>query len=675
MTQENRAELVISALNETQAAFRNLQDSLKKLEGDIKKIDQSAKTSGTSFNKSMKDAASGTGLFAGALSGLIPLLGSLGIVFSAATAVAWIKQTIDAADAIEDMAEKTGAGISGLSELNYIGDVVGVSMESLSIGLKQLAKNLYAAREGGKEQAKVFKQLLGEQWQVITANKSTDEVLRLVAGGFSTVDDEATKVALAMKVFRKSGSELLPILNLGTKGLAEMSNEARALGIVFTEDAAKAAAQFNENLATLKASFKGIGVSLVNNVMMPLVQFMKTTMQAQVTWMAFMDKLALVDKFRWSGLIGSNRGELKRQMAIVDEAAFGQINEIEAKFTPRQLPQATGGAGGGGTGGTGKTGRTSRPGKTADSYDLNAAKREGGLYEWRDILEATDALSQFTFKLKAPELQQPIFNLGFTAVEFESLEAQQEKAAEAQRVQQEEMALTEDSLRELARRYDETFGIKIPSAIEGTNMALVDYARMAADSTTQAFSAMYNALGGLEDALTDFVTTGKADFKGLIDSILKDVARMTTQKTITGPLSNLLSNGLSSLFGGGSLNSRVAQIEASGGFEWLKNAKGNAFASPDLSQYSGSVVTKPTFFKFAYGDALGVMGEGRDYEGIFPLARDKSGKLGVRAMGGGGGSSLTINIPLTVEGGGKKLASELRRDIEDLVVRKVKDLS
>lgn len=603
----NKTTIEISATNKTDQAFRQVK-------GRFAEMDNAAK--GLSSR----------------LTTLSGLAGSLGVAFSAGAFTTWIKGSIDAADAIEEMAEKTGASIRGLSELKYAGQITGVSMESLGIGLKQLAKNLYAATEGSNEQAKAFRLLLGEQWQVITANKNTDEVLKLLAGGFSKVDDETTKVALAMKIFGKSGTDLLPILNQGTQGLADMSKEAHTLGVVFSDDAAKAAAQFNDNLQMLKASFAGIGVGIVNHVMMPLLDFTKSTMQAQVTWMAFMDKLQQVDKFKWSGLIGSNRDELKRQFAIIDEAAFGQINEIEARFSARPKPTISPGSTGGGSGAPVSVLR-SKP--SAAAYDLNAAKREGGLYDWRDILEATEALGNFTAKLQAPEMKKPIFDLGFSSVEFESLEEQQEKAAEALRIQQEELALTADALGELARRYDETFGIRIPSALEGTQLALADYGRMAADSTTQAFLIANDALGGLEDALTDFVTTGKADFKSLVDSILADVARMTIQKSITGPLSELLSNGLSSLFGGGSLSSRAAKIDIG----WLgEYATGTDYVprtGPYLLHQGEAVIT-------AADNAIN------------------------RSSAATAGQSLAISVPVTVNGNNWD-SRGLRDEIETVV--------
>jgi tape measure domain-containing protein len=62
------------------------------------------------------------------------------------------------------------------------------------------------------------------------------------------------------------------------------------------------------------------------------------------------------------------------------------------------------------------------------------------------------------------------------------------------------------------------------------------------------------------------------------------------------------------------------------------NAFGNAYQSPSLSAYSGGVYNSPRMFAFANG--AGMFGE-KGWEGILPLARMSTGKLGVHATGGG----------------------------------------
>lgn len=164
----------------------------------------------------------------------------------------------------------------------------------------------------------------------------------------------------------------------------------------------------------------------------------------------------------------------------------------------------------------------------------------------------------------------------------------------------------------------------------GAQEALRDYFDDSQNKFAQAGEFVSRSFRGMEDALVNFVKTGKLDFKSLADSIIADLARIAIKQTILGPLSQMIMSGI----GGGST------VDVLGDGVW-KNAKGNAFSNaPALSAYSGTIVDKPTIFPFAKGGAVGVMGEAGK-EAILPLRRGADGKLGVEAGGSGG---VTINF-------------------------------
>lgn len=79
--------------------------------------------------------------------------------------------------------------------------------------------------------------------------------------------------------------------------------------------------------------------------------------------------------------------------------------------------------------------------------------------------------------------------------------------------------------------------------------AYANEAMNAAKGVEEVFSGMASSM---EDALANFVTTGKLDFSSLIDSMLADIARLFVRMTITGPLMQGLGElDFGSLFGGG----------------------------------------------------------------------------------------------------------------------------
>ena len=91
---------------------------------------------------------------------------------------------------------------------------------------------------------------------------------------------------------------------------------------------------------------------------------------------------------------------------------------------------------------------------------------------------------------------------------------------------------------------------------------------------------MTNAFKGMEDALASFVTTGKLDFKGLVNSMISDIARIAIKQQITGPLANALNGAIGGSGGDGAsgggllslLGSAAGAIGGTGAQAGLANA-------------------------------------------------------------------------------------------------------
>lgn len=86
----------------------------------------------------------------------------------------------------------------------------------------------------------------------------------------------------------------------------------------------------------------------------------------------------------------------------------------------------------------------------------------------------------------------------------------------------------------------------------GATEALQNYADESANTAKQVEEAFTNGFKGLEDALVDFVKTGKLNFKSLADSFIADIARIVIKQSITGPLANALSGLISGAASSGS---------------------------------------------------------------------------------------------------------------------------
>ncbi len=79
--------------------------------------------------------------------------------------------------------------------------------------------------------------------------------------------------------------------------------------------------------------------------------------------------------------------------------------------------------------------------------------------------------------------------------------------------------------------------------------ALSDYASKARDIGADVGQALVGAFQSAEDAVGEFVKTGKLNFGDLVSSILADLAKLAVRKSVLGPIADMLSGALGSIGG------------------------------------------------------------------------------------------------------------------------------
>jgi lambda family phage tail tape measure protein len=149
---------------------------------------------------------------------------------------------------------------------------------------------------------------------------------------------------------------------------------------------------------------------------------------------------------------------------------------------------------------------------------------------------------------------------------------------------------------------------------------LEDYAKSVKDIGGAVGDAVVNAFKGMEDALTEFVTTGKANFADLARSILADLARIAIRAAIIQPLLNAFGGGLGlKLFANGGIMTGQGEVPLK------KYARGGIANSPQLAMF----------------------GEGSTPEAYVPLP---DGRRIPVALKGGSGGNTTVNVSVDAKG-------------------------
>lgn len=575
-----------------------------------------------------------------------------------------LKRTaIDAADELNKLSQKTGFSVESLSGLKYAAELSDVSLEGLAKGLKGLSTNMVEARAGSKEMAALFGRL-------DVSLDSSEHALLQLADRFSAMPDGFEKSALAVKLFGKEGLALIPFLNQGRDGIAEITQEAQRFGLIISTVAAQQAEAFNDNLTRLSANVQGLVQQLGTAMLPTLLSASESFLDAKTAAGGFDEQVRsivsnrdevegylesfatsaafITDSLRllkivavevatpierlglniynlgqtasiWFGpgdlttkraawatavadakaafaaldsRIADNRADLN-SATLGDRVTqfFDQhrrtvragnrkylMNSIEdAKALQAALDAAYQPASAGRPSGlldqpaAGRT-RVADPSNSGDPYAAFSKKLRDEAAHYDKLL------GDFAFKMQedvtkineviaelgqAPEQVQRLKALAEIDREFEKATksinenakldavARNDALASLQALRDKARGKTSDALDQLKAKSDALnasweYGAK--NALRGYLAEVNNVAKATENLMTRAFK-------GMEDALVNFVKTGKLDFTNMADSIISDLIRIQVQQTITKPLAQAASSGLSSfvgsLFGGG----------------------------------------------------------------------------------------------------------------------------
>lgn len=178
-----------------------------------------------------------------------------------------VKSTIEYSDEIYTASKRTGIATETLSRLKFVAEQTESSFEALTQGFKFLNRNIYEASTGNDKLLKSFENL---GVQVKDSNGvliDTEKAFLQVADKISKTAGYAEKAGLAMQVFGRNGTALLPVLDLGSQGIERLSKRAEELGLVLTKDNAEAIDQLDDSLKELKSAVGGaslqIGTALI----------------------------------------------------------------------------------------------------------------------------------------------------------------------------------------------------------------------------------------------------------------------------------------------------------------------------------------------------------------------------------------------------------------------------
>lgn len=183
--------------------------------------------------------------------------------------IAMASKTAETADFIDKLSERTGVNREELQRWKYAAEQSGADVSNFEVGIKKLSSAMDGAKGGAKGSIEAFNTLGISMQEVKT--KSPSEMLDTVMKKLADMPDSAERNVLGNQLLGKSYSDMLPLLNAGSKGIEELKNRADSLGLVMSEDAVKANVKFGDTLADVKSSFSAVFMH-ISNEFLPILQ-------------------------------------------------------------------------------------------------------------------------------------------------------------------------------------------------------------------------------------------------------------------------------------------------------------------------------------------------------------------------------------------------------------------
>lgn len=202
-------------------------------------------------------------------------------------------------------------------------------------------------------------------------------------------------------------------------------------------------------------------------------------------------------------------------------------------------------------------------------------------------------------------------------------------------------------------------------AIRGLNA----YAAGATNAAKNVEEMISRSFKGMEDALVEFVKTGKLNFTSLVDSMIADLIRLMVRQNITGPLAGSMSGWgslFSAFFGGGSAGA-VNQNPAAWGGQSAAMMHGGGI----IGMSQGMSKSLPAVFLAAAPRYHGGL-QPDEFPTILKRGEGVFTPEQMKAMGNR--TDIAIHIPISMPGMDTRKSGRMQRDLEaeiGPVVRKI----
>lgn len=204
-----------------------------------------------------------------AIGGIATAIKGLAAGASVGALTGFVRETIDALDRLNDLAQQTGITADVLGGLGFAASQSGGNLDSVVAAAGKLNKTLAEAAAGKDDAVEFFKALGLSAVDASGKTKTVEVAMAEIADKFAGFADGPEKAALALRGFGKAGAEQIPLLNEGgAKLLENVEYYKRYSGV--TVEVTKRADEFNDVLGKIKVISGALGVGIASELLDPM---------------------------------------------------------------------------------------------------------------------------------------------------------------------------------------------------------------------------------------------------------------------------------------------------------------------------------------------------------------------------------------------------------------------
>lgn len=202
------------------------------------------------------------------------------LAFGAFRFVSSLDAAADTVDKIGKASKRLGVTVEQLSALRFAAGESGIEFEKLATMASKAAKGVAEIVADGNTTAKVGRltvKLTDAAGQV----RNIADLLPDLARGIESAGSEAEQLRLAQRFFGKGGGDdfvtLLKESGTFVKGLAEQTERARRLGVLFTEDQVEKLTAYRDAVGRVQQAWLGVKVKLMTEIAPAVTEFLNST--------------------------------------------------------------------------------------------------------------------------------------------------------------------------------------------------------------------------------------------------------------------------------------------------------------------------------------------------------------------------------------------------------------